>query len=99
MLTIKFPGYPKARAIIIDKPVNKVNGIVECEVCDWHMVLMAPSTEETSSEIEEFVKNHKCLPLAKEEEIIAFAARLKKGMPSASVRVMKGQKLIKLIEE
>ena len=90
MLTIKFPGHPKAQAIIIDKPVNKVSGIVECEICDWHMVLVGLSTEEISNEIEKFIKNHKCLPFAREEEVIAFARRLKKALPSASVRVMKG---------
>lgn len=95
MLTIKFPGCPKARAIIIDKSVNEVNGIVECEVCDWHLVLTTSNTKEISSEIEEFIKNHECLPLARIEEVVAFADKLKKGMPSACVRVMKGQKLIK----
>ena len=39
MLTIKYPGQPKAYAIIVDEPVNGVSGIVECYVCDWHLVL------------------------------------------------------------
>lgn len=95
MLTIKFQGCPKARAIILDEPVNGVSGIVECEVCDWHLVLKTSSVERISNGIEEFIGNHKCLPLAREEEVVAFADKLKKGMPSACVRVMKGKKLIK----
>jgi len=95
VLTIKFQGCPKARAIIVDKPVNGVSGIVECEVCDWHLVLVTSGVEEMSNEIEEFIRKHKCLPLARGEEVVAFADKLKKGMPSARVRVMKGKKLIK----
>lgn len=95
MLTISFPGHPKARAILVDEPVNGVSGIVECDICDWHMVLTVSGTEEISDEIEKFIKNHDCLPLARREEVTAFAEKLKKDMPEGRVRVMKGQKLIR----
>ena len=95
MLTISFPDCPKAKAIIVDEPVNGVSGIVECDVCDWRMVLTTPDIAEISGEIEKFIKNHKCLPLARVEEVITFAEKLKKGMPTAHIRVTKGQKTIK----
>jgi len=95
MLTITFPGYPKARAIIIDEPVNGVYGIVDCDVCDGHKVLTESETEGMAGAIEGFIKEHSCVPLAREEEVIAFAERLKKSMGRGKVRVIKGRRCIK----
>ena len=58
MLTIEFPGYPKVRAIMVDEPVNRMSGIVECDACDLRRVLTASDIEDISNEIEEFIKNH-----------------------------------------
>jgi len=60
MLTISFPGYPTARAILIDKPVSGVIGIVECDSCGWKAVLLESVTEGLSDEIETFIKTHAC---------------------------------------
>lgn len=95
MIEVEFPGQPKARAIIVDEPVNGVSGIVECDVCDWRMVLTTSETEEISGEIQRFIKEHECEPLAREEEVVAFAERLSKQMPGSLVRMMKGSKCIK----
>ena len=94
MLTIEYPGYPKARAIIIDEPVNGVYGIVDCDVCNGHKVLTASGIEVMAGEIEGFIKEHKCEPLAKEEDVVAFAKRLKKGLGRGIVIVKKGRKTI-----
>lgn len=95
MIEVKFPGYPKVRAIIMDELVNGVSGIVECDVCDWRMVLTTSGTEEMSDEIEKFIKEHDCEPLARQEEVIALAEKLKKDLPGYSVRLMKGQRCIR----
>lgn len=95
MIQVEFPGQPKARAIIVDEPVNGVSGVVECDICDWRMVLMTSETEEISGEIEKFIKEHECEPLAREEEAVAFAQRLSKHFPKHSVRIMKGSKCLR----
>lgn len=97
MLTIGFSGHPKARAIVVDEPVNGVIGIVECSICSGGLVL-TPSVvdiDSISSEIEQFIREHKCKPLAREVEVIAFAEKLKKSLPSMLVKVTKGRKTIK----
>ncbi len=76
MLSISFPGHPKARAIIIDGSVNGVSGIVECDICDWHAVLLESETEKLSDEIEKFIKEHDCGMLAREKDAIAIKAML-----------------------
>ena len=47
-----------------------------------------------SDEIEKFIKEHDCAPLAKETEVINFAKKLKKKMPGYIVKIRKGRKVI-----
>ncbi len=95
MLIIEFPGYPKVRAILVDEPVNGVSGIIECDACDWRMVLGVSGDGEIANEIERFIKEHDCKFLARRDEVIALAERLRDGLPGHSVKLMKGKKCIR----
>ena len=95
MLAVEFPGHPKAYAIIADESVSGMSGIAQCSTCGKCVVLATLDAEAIADEIEGFIKNHKCLALSREEEVVAFAERLKEGMPKASIRVKKGRKTIR----
>lgn len=58
------------------------------------MVLKSSESEGMSDEIEKFIKEHDCAPLAKETEVINFAKKLKKKMPGYIVKIRKGRKVI-----
>ena len=100
MITIKFQGHPKARAIILDHPVhlaltgNGVSGMIECTICEAQSGLFHEGEGQLADEIEGFIKNHECLALARESEVVAFAGRLREKLPKASIVVKKGAKII-----
>lgn len=94
MITISFTGHPKAQAIILDEVADGVSGVVECGICGGRLVLKSSEIEVMSDEVEKFIKEHDCEPLARESEVIDFAKKLKKSMPGCFVKVRKGRKVI-----
>lgn len=98
MLSIIFKGHPKANAIILEKPIhaspsgNGVTGIIECTICDCRAGLFHVGEDQLVDEVEQFIKNHKCLPLARLSEVKVFAEKLQLGLPNAIVRINKGNK-------
>lgn len=90
MLTIKFPGHPKSWAIIADGFIGRIGGMIECTLCNRREVLMVLEIEEISTEIEKFIKNHDCVPLAREKEVLDFCGRLKQRLPGYLINVTKG---------
>lgn len=91
MLTIDFRGQPRARAIIVDNPVGKITGAVECMVCGAKYLVRGKGVEEISNSVEWFIKHHGCFPgvkeFVKEEFINAMVAE---KFPECVVRMNEG---------
>ncbi len=97
MLEIIFKGHPKARAIILEKPIHvalsgkEIAGMIECTICECKAGLLPEGEDQLANEVEYFIKKHRCLPLARLAEVQAFADKLQRKLPNALVRVKKNK--------
>ena len=97
MLEIKFEGLPMARAIILEKPVHvalsgkEIAGMIECTICECKAGLFHEGGDQLADAVEQFIKTHECLPLARltEADAKAFAANLQRELPNALVSIKK----------